>query len=267
MVVSPNFEELVAEYRNTLEHNDYLWRKMTDATWADPTLTEHRRHIEQHKLGFGDAAFHAMWLRLLDAAGRRFGNVRALEIGVFKGQVISLWSLISRQLDIPVAISAITPLAGNPRPKFGLWQKVRFRVDRKFREFVTTGNYYSHNEDYEATIRDLFERFQLSFEAALIHKGLSTDEAILATLEKATFHIVYIDGDHTYEGSSVDVRNFAPKVVQGGWLVMDDASYDLPGTAFWKGYESVGRACELLPGLGFKNILNVGHNRIYEKCC
>lgn len=47
--------------------------------------------------------------------------------------------------------------------------------------------------------------------------------------------------------------------------MIDDASYDLPGNGFWKGYESVARACRRLPGLGFKNVLNVGHNRIFER--
>jgi hypothetical protein len=46
---------------------------------------------------------------------------------------------------------------------------------------------------------------------------------------------------------------------------MDDAAYGLPGTRFWKGYETVARACELLPGLGFTNVLNVGHNRVFER--
>jgi hypothetical protein len=40
----------------------------------------HRRYIEENELGFGDPAFHAMWLRLMDKANKRFGTVRALEI-------------------------------------------------------------------------------------------------------------------------------------------------------------------------------------------
>jgi hypothetical protein len=46
---------------------------------------------------------------------------------------------------------------------------------------------------------------------------------------------------------------------------MDDAAYDQPGTTFWKGYETVARACHLLPALGFRNVLNVGHNRVFER--
>src|SRR4029077_7389960 len=84
--ISPSFDDLVAEYKNTAQHNDQLFRFMTTLTWSEPCLSMHRRYIEENRLGFGDAAFHAMWLRLLEKANRRFGNVRALEIGVFKGQ-------------------------------------------------------------------------------------------------------------------------------------------------------------------------------------
>lgn len=79
------------------------------------------------------------------------------------------------------------------------------------------------------------------------------------------FHVIYIDGGHTYEAASADIANFGPKVAAGAWLVMDDAAHDLPGTVFWKGHESVSRACRHLPELGFKNVLNAGHHRIFEK--
>lgn len=46
---------------------------------------------------------------------------------------------------------------------------------------------------------------------------------------------------------------------------MDDASYYLEGSVYWKGHEEVSKACESIENLGFKNILNVGHNRVYEK--
>jgi hypothetical protein len=49
---------------------------------------------------------------------------------------------------------------------------------------------------------------------------------------------------------------------------MDDASFNLPGAEnneYWKGHKSVSDACDIIPDLGFKNVLNVGHNRIYQK--
>jgi hypothetical protein len=141
--IVPSFERLVAEYKNTGEHNDFLYKELTDSTSADPTLRSHRSYVEQNKLGFGDPAFHAMWLRLIGFASRRFGIVSALEIGVFKGQVISLWAVIARRWNFDVRISAITPLAGNPMPKSKLINWLRSHFDPKFRECLMNGNLYA----------------------------------------------------------------------------------------------------------------------------
>jgi hypothetical protein len=264
MPESPAWTALVAAYENSSAHNDQLHRKLTAATWADPVLAAHRRHIEEHQLGFGDAAFHALWLRLLEAASVRFGRVRALEIGVFKGQVISLWSLLARTHGLDVEVSAVSPLAGQPLPKFQLLQRLRARVDRQFRDRLNNGDFYAE-ADYEGIIRKLFAHFDLDFDQVRLHRGYSTAPLILKDIADASFEVIYVDGDHTLEGARHDFRTFGPKVVPGGWLVADDAGCDLPGTCFWKGHPSVSQAARELPALGFRNVLNVGHNRVYEK--
>jgi predicted O-methyltransferase YrrM len=262
--LTPSFQELVAHYQNTAAHNDYLHRSLTDATWSDVVLAEHRRYVETNKLGFGDACFHALWARLLHAAAQRFGTVRALEIGVFKGQVVCLWAVIAMAQQLDVRIHALAPLAGQPLPRFRWWVRLRYCLDRRFREWVDNGNFYDH-DDYEGTIRLFFARFGVNFDDVILHRGFSTDTMILNTLSQETFHVVYVDGDHTYRGALHDFTTFGPKVVPGGWLVADDAGRELPGTTFWKGHEATTRAAQVLPSLGFKNVLNVGHNRVYER--
>jgi predicted O-methyltransferase YrrM len=260
----PTFEQLCSAYENSAEHNDELHRRLTAAAWAEPLLAEHRRHVEKNDLGFGDPAFHAMWLRLLEAASRRFGTVRVLEIGVFKGQVISLWSLLARERGIQLEVSALSPLTGQPAPRSVLINWFRYRLSRRFREKVDNGNFYA-NADYAAVIRQLFDRFGLEFDRVRLYRGFSTDPNILRMLEGEKFHLIYVDGDHTYEGALHDFTVFGPKVLPGGWLVADDAGHELPGSGYWKGHESVSRATRALPALGFKNVLNVGHNRIFER--
>jgi hypothetical protein len=110
---SLKFQQLVKTYENTAQCNDRLWNILTDYTWSDPILSKHRRYFEDNRLGFGDAAFQAMWLLLLGNAHDRFGMLRALEIGVFKGQIISLWALVEKNWGIKSKISAITPLEGH----------------------------------------------------------------------------------------------------------------------------------------------------------
>jgi hypothetical protein len=252
------------DYRNTAEGNDRVFREFTAATAADTLLASHRAYVETHKLGFGDPAFHSLWKVMLTAGNARFGSVEALEIGVYKGQVISLWALLAKTYGWPVRIHAVTPLEGQELKGSRLWRSIKYRLLPRFRERVQSGDFYPQ-DDYEAIVRGLFAHFGLGFSEVRLVRGYSSNAAVLAALETSKFHLIYIDGDHTYDGAASDIRNYAPKIVPGGWLVMDDASFGLPGTAFWKGYETVARACELLPGLGFTNILNVGHNRVFEK--
>jgi hypothetical protein len=259
-----DYESQVRAYRNTTEGNDAAFAAFTAATAADPLLAAHRAHVEANQLGFGEPAFHALWASLVSAASARFGRVRALEIGVFKGQVISLWSLLARELPADLEIHALTPLAGNPPPRPGLWQRLRYRLDANYREEVKTGNFYAE-EDYEAIGRAHFARHGLSFDAVRLHRGYSTDPALLARLSAARYELIYVDGDHREAGARHDFATFGAKVVPGGWLVADDAGHDLPGETFWKGYPEVTTALSELAPLGFVNVLNVGHNRVFQR--
>lgn len=264
MTPTDNYHDLVATYRNTAEINDELWRACDAATRADALLAAHRAHVEAHNLGYGDPAFHALWRLLLREAHRRFTAPRALEIGIYKGQVISLWSLLSARLGLGVRVSALGPLCGQPAPVVNWLSRIRFHLDRRFRERMRNGDFYAE-ADYEAIVRDHFRHHGLDFSAVQLHRGYSTDPGLLAQLRDATFHVIYVDGDHTYEGARHDFLTFGPKVVPGGWLVADDAAADLPGTAFWKGHPAVTRAAKVLPALGFRNVCNIGHNRVFER--
>jgi len=255
---------MVRAYKNTAESNDATFAMFTAATNADPVLNAHRNHVEAHQLGYGDRAFHSLWACLVAAAAARFDHVRALEIGVFKGQVISLWALLARELKFDVEIHAITPLAGNPRLPPSLWERLRLLIDSRYREQLKTGNFYAE-ENYEAIVRDHFHYHGLSFDDILLKRGYSTDPSLVASLEQAKFEIVYVDGDHREAGARFDFATYGAKVVPGGWLVADDAACDLPGTTFWKGYPEVTAALTELAPLGFVNVLNVGHNRVFQR--
>lgn len=263
-IVVPDLAQLIAEYQNTAAHNDALHDQLTAATWADPVLARHRQHVQQGQLGFGDPAFHSMWCSLLNHAAQRFGRVHALEIGVYKGQVISLWALLAATLQLDVEVSALGPLTGQPVHKTSLFNRLRYRIDRRFREQIDNGNFYA-DEDYASIIRAHFDFHGLDFDRVHLYRGFSTDPAVLAQLADHAFHVVYVDGDHSHAGALHDFQTFAAKIPLGGWLIADDASCDLPGTRFWKGHEAVSRAVQIMPSLGFRNVLNVGHNRIFER--
>ncbi len=51
--------------------------------------------------------------------------------------------------------------------------------------------------------------------------------------------VLFIDGDHTYEGAKTDWDNFSPFVIKGGWVFFHDADITSPGVV--KVTEEIGR--------------------------
>ena len=86
-------------------------------------LKAHRDWVEQNSWGFGDRAFHYMWYLLLKDDVLTRHSPSLLEIGVYKGQVISLWALIAQHVSRPVDITAISPLEGS-KP----WLALEFKM-------------------------------------------------------------------------------------------------------------------------------------------
>ncbi len=94
-MAAPQFETLRAVeeiYRDDAAVHLALFQAFTEAVQQAPDLCRHRDHVEQNALGFGYRAFHWLWKLLVDAMPNRF---RFLEIGVYKGQVISLVGLLA----------------------------------------------------------------------------------------------------------------------------------------------------------------------------
>lgn len=257
----------VSRYRNDASSNEFVHRAFTQKVEDFPLLFNHRVHFEKHKLGFGDRAFHYMWYLILKDCFEKVEQPSLLEIGVYKGQIISLWAVIAQQFEKGISIHAISPLEGHVAPKSSLLFKIKSRLSKRFREDVEAGNFYD-KEDYQSIIEHVFNHFNVQFSNVKLYKGYSTDKSILMQMNGKLFDVIYIDGDHSKSVVEADIRNYSPYIKRGGLLVMDDASCHLPGgggSTYWKGHQSVSDACEIIPDLGFTNILNVGHNRIYQK--
>lgn len=253
----------IAAYRNTAQHNDALHEEFTRLTDAVPLLKSHRDWVERHRWGYGDRAFHYMWwLLLADRPGD--GPLRLLEIGVFKGQILSLWAAIARELERAAIVTGISPFSGNAKPAPRWLRSLRKRLSPSYRAAAKVGNLH-HFDDYLARVAEIFAAFDIDPKSARLIKGYSTDPAVIAEIGAESFDIVYIDGDHSYDVALADLKNYGPLVAPGGYLVIDDAAFFLPGEKFWKGFESVSRAAEILPALGFDNVLNIGHNRVFRR--
>jgi hypothetical protein len=82
---------------------------------------------------------------------------------------------------------------------------------------------YSKGEIYGVDIDD--EKYLGVKGANFIHK--SSDEAVKDwTLP---IKVLFIDGDHSYEGVKADWDNFSPFVKDGGWVLFHDCDETSPG--------------------------------------
>lgn len=259
-------ETYIANYQSTAELNDTVWRSFGEHTDSIHFLKAHRDWVEANSWGFGDRAFHYMWYLLLrdDVLNRPAPEL--LEIGVYKGQVISLWALIAAQLRRPAVITAVSPFQGD-KPWFAknrLLNRVAQLLVRHYREDLRSANLYE-SDDYLDSVHRIFVQFGLSDANVSFLRGYSQDEHIQQQLACRLFDVIYIDGGHRYEEVVQDLRYYSMLVAAGGYLVLDDASCTQPGSKFWKGHESVSRAVEDWGAPGFTNVINVGHNRVYNR--
>jgi hypothetical protein len=259
-----SLQRITDGYDRTAVCNDAIWELFTQRTNETPLLKEHRDWIEAHDWGFGDRAFHYLWLLVIqELADTMRAPLRMLEIGVYKGQTLSLWSLIAREIELDVQLYGISPLIGKP-PMPRLMHRARMLVDSVYRQDAKVGNLHTES-DFASDIHTVFSHFGLDATNLTLIKGFSQDEDVLTQVKAVSFDVVYIDGGHRYDEASSDLRMYSPLVRNGGYLVLDDASFFEPGSVFFKGFESVSRAARELDPREFRNVLNVGHNRVYQR--
>lgn len=246
---------LVEDYENTTDYNDEVWIRFANLTNAVPGLRIHRDYVEANEWGFGDRSFHMMWAILLDDIRRGRKCIQALEIGVFKGQVLSLWHLIGRLLGVDVHSVGISPFRGSEAEKGS---------ETTLDELRRAQSYYE-DSDYYQDVLQIFRDFALNTGHVSLLPGLSQDDDVVRQISNRVFDIVYIDGDHRLASVRHDLKTFQRFVRLGGYLVVDDAALDLPGSIFWKGLPSVTTALSELDWSVFQNKFNVGHNRVFQR--
>lgn len=259
-------EQVLADYRSTAEINDSVWMDFNAATDSVAFLKAHRDWVEKNSWGFGDRAFHYMWYLILRDDVLKRSAPKLLEIGVYKGQVISLWAFIASQLHSSIQITAISPFESS-KPWFArrrFLNRAAQMLFKTYRDDLRSANLYD-SENYLDCVQHIFNQFDLSSANVVFLRGYSQDPTVYERIADKSFDVIYIDGGHRYEQVTHDLEKYSRLVSRGGYLVLDDASYHQPGTKFWKGHESVSRAAEHWGAPGFTNVLNVGHNRIYQR--
>ena len=204
------------------------------------SIKKHRSYFSKSRRGFGEDAFHAMWYLLL----KEFKPHTCLEIGVYRGQVISLWSLISRELNYETQIFGISPFDSSGDSVSKYQNKLDYRHD---------------------TIKN-HEAFALPHPNLLM--AYSTDEEALALIRSKAWNLIYIDGSHDYEIALADYEICKENLAKGGLLVMDDSSLYteyLPPMFSFAGHPGPSKVIQERVMHEMQFIGGVGHNNVFLK--
>ena len=219
---------------------DELVKEYTDKVNADKELKAYRDFIEQNAFGFGERCFLWMWN---DIVARMPQEFTFMEIGVFRGQILAIVSLLAERHGKKVRRIGITPLDTSD----GHWES-----------------------DYEADIIRLHDVFNIKDDYELIRLDSTNPNAIKLASNNPP-DVLYIDGGHTYEVVKSDLTNYLPILKVGGTLVIDDCNNAIPmAWGYFQGIQSVSIAVdEVLPREGsteyWKHELNLVHNRVLTK--
>lgn len=207
---------------------------------APRAVRDHRNYFACEGRGFGENALHSMWYLLQ----REYRPRRCLEIGVFRGQTISLWALNAKLLGYEVEVCGLSPFSD-------LGDAVSTYSDRI--------NYY------DDTLAN-FAAFELP-KPSLV-RAASNSELGKATIGEGGWDLIYIDGCHDYEVAATDYVSSLAALTDGGLLVLDDSSI---GTSFrpprysFAGHPGPSRVRAELAEVDMDLVAGIGHNNIFRK--
>ena len=203
-------------------------------------IMAHRKFFSQKKRGFGEDAFHAMWWLILN----EFKPKKMLEIGVYRGQVISLWGLIGKLTNRTLQISGISP----------------------FSPIGDTVSIYSKHFDYLEDTNSFFKHFDLP--PPVLIKDLSTGGLAKKHITENEWDLIYLDGCHDFDVVLQDYHLCLPSLKSGGLLVLDDSSLytDFQPKSFSsKGHPGPSRVFQEYSINEMTFLGGVGHNNVLIK--
>ena len=227
---------------DTITHNVvnrnriYRYYQVSFLKFCPAWIIHHRKYFKDK--GFGEDAFHAFWFDIIST----FKPKRLLEIGVYRGQVISLWALIGKKLDFEMEVVGISPLNNSAD---------------------TVSSYISM--DYESDVYSHFLHFSLDLPT--IKKGLSKEHTDY--IRTGDWDLIYIDGSHNYEDVSLDLESAYVGLKKGGLVILDDSSlftsFKPIVTRAFKGHPGPSRIFSEIDINKWTFLCGVGHNNLLCK--
>ena len=221
--------------KKTYEYFNYLFH-----FGVPKSLKYHRHYFQLNQRGFGEDAFHSAWFEIF----RTYRPRKSLEIGVYRGQTISLWALCAQQLSIR-----------NPE----IWGLTPLR---------NLGDSKSHylEIDYRSDINSNFEYFSLPLPNILESK--SESQVAKKFIKNGLWNLIYIDGGHDYETVLSDYIVSRDGLCSGGILVLDDSSLYLnykPGKSSFAGHPGPSKVLKEFALKELNHFLTVGHLNFFKK--
>lgn len=200
----------------------------------------HRAYFDTNNRGFGEDAMHVMWYLLF----KEFRPATFLEIGVFRGQILSLAALLARMNGFPCRVLGISP----------------------FSPAGDQVSIYNTRLDYLADTLKNFDHFSLPHPEYL--KAYSTDDNAVSMIRATAWDMIYIDGSHDYEVVLKDWKTCSESLKPGGVIVLDDSGLSTgykPPRFATGGHPGPSRMASEIDRNHFAELLQVGHNRVFQK--
>ena len=91
---------------------------------SSKVVKNHRKYFKLDNRGFGEDAFHSFWEDLM----QNFKPKNILEIGVYRGQSISLFTLLSKIYHLDCEVWGLSPL-NSSADKVSNYDEIEYRAD------------------------------------------------------------------------------------------------------------------------------------------
>jgi hypothetical protein len=203
-------------------------------------IKHHRHYFSQGGRGFGEDAFHAMWFLIFE----KLCPKTALEIGVYRGQTITLWKMLSRHFTFECSIGCVSPFSAAGDSVSHYQQQLDYFKDVQL-----------NHGHFNLPLPEFCQQFSTSAEANLF-------------IARRQWDVIYIDGNHDYEVARHDWLVCSKAVVPGGLIVLDDSALDTdfrPPLFATAGHPGPSRVASEISPAQFREVFSVGHNRVFER--
>ena len=232
------FEATLHELARRFTHRNDLYRYFDHHfdTILGETLKSHRSYFLANNRGFGENAFHSMWYQIF----KEYRPKQILEIGVYRGQTLSLFSILSKLFETKSSVFGISPLSSAG-------------------DEVSD---YLRGIDYAKDIASHHEFFRLP--PATIVKAYSTDPAALELIGSKKWDLIYVDGSHDYDVVKSDYEVCKRNLNELGLLVFDDSSLYFDFDRSFKGHPGPSKLVNEVVSNEMELLIGVGHNNVFR---